>query len=143
MQPARVFSALAAILTFQALVVYAKRPEYITDEIMDMISNDKNRCMAEYGTTEALIDQVNDGHIPNDRAITCYMYCMFESFSLVDEDGEIEIEMLVGFIPEEFQEIAAELIEACATLPGEDVCDKMYKRSSCVQAKRPDLWFMV
>ena len=60
-------------------------------------------------------------------------------FIKVDEDGDLEVEMLVGFMPENMQEAGLELIEHCAHLPGADVCDKMYQRAKCVQEKRPDV----
>nr|UHN91809.1 general odorant binding protein 4 [Quadrastichus mendeli] len=134
----------ALVICLQALVfVSAGPPDWISPEILEMVQSDKARCMGEHGTTEALIEEVNQGHLPNDRAITCYMYCLFEAFSLVDEDGELEVEMLVGFLPEHMQEVANELIEACAKESGSDVCEKMYAVAKCVQQRRPDLWFMI
>ncbi|KAJ8664399.1 hypothetical protein QAD02_006061 [Eretmocerus hayati] len=124
--------------------VEAKHPaDFITPEIMEMIRPDKERCMAEHGTTEELIQEVNDGHLPDDRRITCYAFCLFEAFSLIDDEGTLEVEMLIGFIPDEYKAVAHDLIEHCAHETGTDVCNKMYKMAKCVQAKRPDLWFMI
>ncbi|XP_058795249.1 general odorant-binding protein 69a-like [Phymastichus coffea] len=125
------------------LLVGAGPPDWISPEILEMVQADKARCMGEHGTTEALIEEVNQGHLPDDKAITCYMYCLFEAFSLVDEDGELEVEMLVGFLPENMQGVASELIDACAKEQGTDVCNKMYVVAKCVQQRRPDLWFMI
>ena len=57
----------------------------------------------------------------------------------MDDDAEIEVEMLVGFLPESMQGVAMELLEACAKEQGTDPCNKMYKMGKCVQAKRPDV----
>nr|QDJ95961.1 odorant-binding protein 18 [Encarsia formosa] len=136
---AGVFMVLAVCLQ----AISANRPDFITDEVMEMIKDDKARCMAEHGTTEALIDEVNNGHLPNDKALTCYMFCLFEAFSLVDEDANLEVDMLIGFLPESMQSIAHDLIEKCAHKSGADPCDKIFNMAKCVQDERPDLWFMV
>ncbi|XP_014213665.1 pheromone-binding protein-related protein 6-like [Copidosoma floridanum] len=141
---ARVLSVVVLVCCLQAVFVSAgKRPDFVTDEMMEIVRPDKEKCMAEHGTTEDLIDEVNDGHLQDNRAITCYMHCLFEAFSLIDDDGELEVEMLVGFIPEEFKAVAEDLIEHCAHLKGTDPCNTMFVMAKCVQDKRPDLWFMV
>ncbi|KAL7290212.1 hypothetical protein TKK_0015918 [Trichogramma kaykai] len=124
-------------------LVTAGRPDFVTDEILEMVAGDKARCMKEHGTTESMIDAVNEGNIMNDRAITCYMYCLFEAFSLVDEDGILEVEMLVGFLPENMQASAEVIVNSCIDENPGDVCDKMYATSKCIYDKRPDLWFML
>ncbi|XP_001600769.1 general odorant-binding protein 69a [Nasonia vitripennis] len=136
-------SLCALVVLSLVCLVRAGPPDWISAEILEMVQSDKGRCMAEHGTTEALIDDVNKGNLPNDKAITCYMYCLFEAFSLVDEEANIEVEMLVGFLPEHMQAVANELIDVCAKLDGADVCDKMYVMAKCVMEKRPDLWFML
>nr|ASA40279.1 OBP5 [Trichogramma japonicum] len=124
-------------------MITAGRPDFVTDEILEMVASDKARCMKEHGTTESMIDAVNEGNMVNDRAITCYMYCLFEAFSLVDEDGTLEVEMLVGFLPENIQASAETVISFCSEQSADDVCDKMYDTAKCIADKRPDLWFMV
>nr|UEN71174.1 odorant-binding protein 9 [Gregopimpla kuwanae] len=63
----------------------AALPEWVTQDIIDMVHDDKERCMQEHGTTQDLIDKVNDGNIVNERTLTCYMNCLFESFGVVSE----------------------------------------------------------
>ncbi|XP_063971885.1 general odorant-binding protein 69a [Diachasmimorpha longicaudata] len=129
-------------MAMQALLVSAGRPDFITDDMMAMVADDKARCMSEHGTTEALIDEVNTGALPNNRALTCYMDCLFAAFGVIDE-GELEVDMLVGFLPDHMQDAARDLLETCAKQPGADPCDKVFEIAKCVQAKRPDLWFMI
>nr|QNL14931.1 odorant-binding protein 5 [Aulacocentrum confusum] len=130
-------------IILQAGLVPAKRPDFVTDEMVAMIKDDKDRCMQEHGTTEALIERVNDGDIPNDKAITCYMYCLFESFSVIDEDGVLEADMLTGFFPEDIQAKGGPILSACASQDGADNCEKVYNIAKCVHSKMPEMWFMV
>lgn len=59
--------------------------------------------------------------------------------SQVDEDANLEVDMLIGFLPESMQEVAHDLIEKCAHIGGSDPCDKIYNMAKCVQDKRPDV----
>ncbi|KAI4475673.1 hypothetical protein M0802_015073 [Mischocyttarus mexicanus] len=111
--------------------------------MIEMVAGDKARCMEEHGTTQALIDQVNDGNLVNDRSLSCYMYCMLESFSLVDEEGNLESEMLLGFIPDNLKDMGTDVLNACAKQDGADGCERVFNVAKCVQQKVPELWFMV
>jgi len=99
--------------------------------------------MTEHGTAQALIDEVNDGKLTNDRTITCYMNCLLDAFSLVDEEGNLEAEMLISVIPDEYQKIGTDILNKCAVQEGADACEKIYNVAKCVQATVPELWFMV
>ncbi|XP_044007065.1 general odorant-binding protein 69a-like [Aphidius gifuensis] len=130
-------------ILLQAVFITAKLPDFITPDMVAMVADDKAKCMGLHGTTEALIDQVNEGTIVNDRAITCYMHCLFETFGVIDEDGELEVEMLVGMFPESIQDAGRELFNKCASQTGSDDCDKVFNIAKCVQQTRPDMWFMI
>ncbi|KAK0086441.1 hypothetical protein PV325_009388 [Microctonus aethiopoides] len=139
-----VFNCVLIGILIQSYFVYAKRPDFVTDDMVAMVADDKARCMGEHGTTEGyMIDQVNEGNIPNDPKITCYMYCLFESFSVMDEDGVLEADMLTGFFPEEIQAKGASVLSDCGTQDGADNCEKVYKIATCVQSKVPEMWFML
>ncbi|XP_011251750.1 general odorant-binding protein 69a [Camponotus floridanus] len=136
-------SVILGMVFLQAIYVSAGPPDWIPPEMLEMVQADKERCMAEHGTSQALIDEVNDGKLSEDRSITCYMHCLLDSFSLVDEEGDLETEMLLSVIPEEFQEIGNKILTKCAKQDGADVCDKIFNVAKCVQGTVPELWFMV
>ncbi|KAL2712193.1 general odorant-binding protein 83a-like [Vespula squamosa] len=131
--------------------VNAGPPDWVPAELLEMVAGDKSRCMEEHGTTQALIDQVNDGNLVNDRALSCYMFCLLDAFSLVnsifdlivDEEGNLEAEMLLGFLPENLVAKGTDILNACAKQDGADGCDRVFNVAKCVQAKVPELWFMV
>jgi hypothetical protein len=57
----------------------------------------------------------------------------------VDEEANIELDMLIGFLPEHIQSVAGEVMTACAKQQGTDVCNRMYNIAKCVQEKRPEV----
>ncbi|EZA48953.1 ObirObp1 [Ooceraea biroi] len=137
-------SVIVAVVLLQAIYVSAGGPpDWVPPEMLEMVQGDKKRCMGEHGTSQALIDEVNNGNLADDRSIACYMHCMLDAFSLVDEEGNLETEMLLGVIPEQFLELATELLNKCAVQEGADGCEKVFKIAKCVQATKPELWFMV
>ncbi|XP_060817737.1 pheromone-binding protein-related protein 6-like [Bombus pascuorum] len=118
-------------------------PDWIPPEIFDMVAEDKARCMSEHGTTQAQIDEVDQGVLKDDRSITCYMFCLLEAFSLVDDEGDIDADMLLGLLPDQFQARAESVMSKCTPAAGSDKCDKIYNLAKCAMAEAPDVWFIV
>ncbi|XP_076760533.1 odorant binding protein 1 [Xylocopa sonorina] len=131
-----------AFVCLQAVVVRAA-PDWVPAEILDMVQEDKARCMSEHGTTQAQIDEVDKGTLSNDRSITCYMYCLLEAFSLADEEGDIDQDMLLGLLPDSLQDKATSIMGKCVPATGADGCEKIYNLAKCVQAAAPELWFII
>ncbi|XP_072756311.1 odorant binding protein 1 [Anoplolepis gracilipes] len=136
-------SVILGVVLLQAIYVSAGPPDWIPPEMLEMVQGDKERCMSEHGTSQTLIDEVNDGKLSNDRSITCYMHCLLDAFSLVDEEGDLEVDMLLSVIPEQYQEIGTKILNKCAKQDGADPCEKIFNIAKCVQSTVPELWFMV
>ncbi|KZC04404.1 PREDICTED: general odorant-binding protein 69a-like [Dufourea novaeangliae] len=130
------------LVCVQAALVSAV-PDWVPPEIIEMVQEDKARCMGEHGTQEAQIQEVSAGNLINDKSITCYMYCLMEAFSLVDEDANLETEMLLGILPENLQATAADIMGKCTPTSGSDNCEKIFNLAKCVQAAVPELWFII
>ncbi|XP_076276130.1 odorant binding protein 1 isoform X3 [Lasioglossum baleicum] len=130
------------LVCLQAALVRAV-PDWLPPEIIDMVQDDKQRCMEEHGTTEEQIQQVMQGNIPNDRSITCYMYCLLEAFSLVDDEANLESDMLMGFLPENLLDTAAQVMAKCTPGAGADNCERLHSIAVCVYEAVPELWFIV
>ncbi|XP_076175592.1 odorant binding protein 1 [Ptiloglossa arizonensis] len=131
-----------ALVCVQAVFVRAV-PDWVPPELMDMVQDDKQRCMAEHGTTQAQIDDVSNGNLVDDKSITCYMYCLLEAFSLVDEDGQLDTDMLLGVLPEHFHDLAVDILGKCTPTTGADNCDKVLNLGRCIYTAVPDMWFIV
>ncbi|KAG7198172.1 hypothetical protein KM043_005590 [Ampulex compressa] len=133
---------LAAVL-LQAGLIAAGPPDWVPQEMLAMVQGDKERCMAEYGTTQDQIDKVNEGVLVNEKSISCYMYCLLDAFSLADEEGNLESEMLMSFVPEHLVATASDILGKCAKQEGPTACDKIFEVAKCVQSTVPELWFIV
>nr|AQN78387.1 odorant-binding protein 9 [Meteorus pulchricornis] len=138
-----VFNCVVIGILMPTFLVSAKLPDWVSDDMIEMVAEDKARCLGETGATQGLIDEVNEGKLPTDKSLACYMYCLFESLSLVDEDGVLDYEMIAGFLPDDMQSTATNILGACAAQPGADNCEKMYNIGVCVQAKDPSMFFML
>ncbi|CAK9819635.1 General odorant-binding protein 69a [Anthophora plagiata] len=126
----------------QAVLVSAA-PDWVPPEIFEMVADDKARCMGEHGTTQAQIDEVDQGKLENNPSITCYMYCLLEAFSLVDDEGNLDADMMLGLLPESLQERAESIVGQCTPTTGTDNCNKIFNLASCVQKLAPDVWFIL
>ncbi|XP_076276128.1 odorant binding protein 1 isoform X2 [Lasioglossum baleicum] len=126
------------LVCLQAALVRAV-PDWLPPEIIDMVQDDKQRCMEEHGTTEEQIQQVMQGNIPNDRSITCYMYCLLEAFSLVDDEANLESDMLMGFLPENLLDTAAQVMAKCTPGAGADNCERLHSIAVCVYEAVPEV----
>ncbi|XP_017879377.1 general odorant-binding protein 69a-like [Ceratina calcarata] len=131
------------VLICSHAVFVAALPDWVPPEVMDMIADDKARCMGEHGTTQAQIDEVAGGKLENNPSITCYMYCLLEAFSLVDDEANIDIDMLMGILPENLVDKATTILNKCGSqATGADNCEKMFNLGKCVMEAAPELWFV-
>ncbi|XP_076620191.1 odorant binding protein 1 [Colletes latitarsis] len=130
------------LVCLQAMFVRAA-PDWVPPEVFEMVQEDKQRCMSEHGTTQAQIDEVDKGIMTNDPSITCYMYCLLEAFSLVDDEANLETDMLMGLLPDNLQDKATEVLGKCTPTVGTDNCNKIFNLGKCVYDAVPDLWFIV
>ncbi|XP_043802626.1 general odorant-binding protein 69a-like [Apis laboriosa] len=131
-----------ALLCLQTIFVSAA-PDWVPPEVFDMVADDKARCMGEHGTTQAQIDEVDKGKLVNEPSITCYMYCLLEAFSLVDDDANVDEDMMLGLLPDHLQERAQSIMGKCLPTSGSDNCNKIYNLAKCVQESAPDVWFII
>ncbi|XP_029055084.2 general odorant-binding protein 69a-like [Osmia bicornis bicornis] len=133
---------LFALLYVQTVIVRAA-PDWLPPELLEMVQDDKARCMSEHGTKQEQVEEVDKGIFKNEPSITCYMYCMLEAFSLVDDEADLEKDMMIGLLPESIQERADTVVSKCVPTTGADNCEKIFNLATCVYTGAPDVWFMV
>ncbi|KAG6803427.1 odorant binding protein 1 precursor [Apis mellifera caucasica] len=131
-----------ALLCLHAIFVNAA-PDWVPPEVFDLVAEDKARCMSEHGTTQAQIDDVDKGNLVNEPSITCYMYCLLEAFSLVDDEANVDEDIMLGLLPDQLQERAQSVMGKCLPTSGSDNCNKIYNLAKCVQESAPDVWFVI
>nr|QNC49767.1 odorant binding protein 2 [Trissolcus japonicus] len=137
------FNAVVCVAVLQATLVIAKRPDFIDDDMMEMIKEDKTQCMQEHGTTEDMIEKASERNVANDPHITCYISCMLTRLGMMTDDGVIDADMMLSVIPDDIQDVAAKVLDTCGTLTGADKCEKMYNAVQCIINNCPEMWFIV
>nr|UQJ72437.1 odorant binding protein 1 [Trissolcus basalis] len=138
-----VLNAIVCVAVIQATLVIAKRPDFIDDDMMEMIKEDKAQCMQEHGTTEDMIEKASEGNIPNDSHITCYISCLLTRLGMLTDDGAIDADMMLSVVPDEIQDKAQQVLEKCGALTGTNNCERMYNAAQCILKNCPEMWFIV
>ncbi|KAM3967922.1 general odorant-binding protein 83a [Aphomia sociella] len=115
-----------------------------SDEINEIMEHIHNECVSKTGVAEEDIINCENGIFKDDIKLKCYMYCLLEETSLVDENEVVDYDMLVSFIPEEYVKRATNMIYACKYL---DTKDKgKYQRAfdvhKCLYKKDPEFYFI-
>ncbi|XP_012277309.1 pheromone-binding protein-related protein 6 [Orussus abietinus] len=136
-------TVFVAASLLQIVLVSAKVPDWVTPEMLAMVKDDKETCMSTHSTTQDMIDQVDNGFVPDIRSLKCYMHCLFEAISMIDEDGNLEVELMTGMLPENMQDDARNVLDKCSKEDGADECEKVYNIATCIGKANPKLMVII
>ncbi|XP_059617218.1 general odorant-binding protein 83a-like [Phlebotomus argentipes] len=103
-------------------------------------------CMQESGATEKIIEEFSDGdHLSpiEDRALMCYMNCIFHKAEVVDDTGHVHFEKLRLKVPEDLKDIGHNMLSQCENPVGADLCEKAYWLHLCFKRADPVHYFLV
>ncbi|CAD7090618.1 unnamed protein product [Hermetia illucens] len=117
--------------------------EYPPKEMIRAIMTLHNICVAKTGVTEEAIKEFSDGEIHEDEALKCYMNCLFHEAGLVNDDGQVDLEMLYAMLPDNLKEIALNMGKQCMTPQGDNLCEKAWWFHQCWKKADPKHYFLV
>nr|UVB79200.1 odorant-binding protein 10 [Heortia vitessoides] len=122
----------------------AKETLEVSDEIKEIIQHVHNECVGKTGVAEEDIQNCEKGIFKEDKKLKCYMFCLMEEASLVDDDGAVDYDMMVSIIPEKYYERASNMIFACKHLdtPDKDKCQRAFDVHKCSYDRDPDFYFL-
>uniref|UniRef100_A0A1L8DPG7 Putative odorant-binding protein 1 n=2 Tax=Nyssomyia neivai TaxID=330878 RepID=A0A1L8DPG7_9DIPT len=106
----------------------------------------RQQCMAESGATELIVEEFSNGdHLSpiDDRALKCYMNCIFHKAEVVDDTGHVHFEKLRGKVPDDLKDIGYPMLSKCVDPIGEDLCEKAYWLHKCFKQADPVHYFLV
>lgn len=89
------------------------------------------------------IKEFSDGQVHDDRALKCYMDCLFEEAKLIDENGEVHLEKIhthVQRLDDELREIAMNVLKQCTKPEGSDRCEKAFWFHKCWKQTDPKVY---
>ncbi|XP_055608805.1 general odorant-binding protein 69a [Uranotaenia lowii] len=102
---------------------YVRRPAKILHNI----------CLAESGASEELLMQCMDGSLHQDRAVKCYIYCLFDKIDVIDEaTNRIMLDRLAPLSPDaDIKNLLHQLTTSCGHMKLEDSCDAAFEVAKC------------
>ncbi|XP_047985436.1 general odorant-binding protein 83a-like [Leguminivora glycinivorella] len=136
--------ALPVLCALVALASGGKETPVFSDEIKEIIQHVHNECVGKTGVAEEDIANCENGIFKEDTKLKCYMFCLLEEASLVDETDTVDYEMMVSLIPEQYYDRVSKMIFACKHLdtPDKDKCQRAFDVHKCSYSKDPDLYFL-
>ncbi|XP_031617430.1 pheromone-binding protein-related protein 6-like [Contarinia nasturtii] len=104
-----------------------------------------SKCQEQTGVTNEAIKEFSDGEVHEDRALKCYMSCLFHEFNVVDDNGDPHFEKIqthVDRFDEEIRHIANKLVAACQNPQGQDKCERAFSIHKCWKTTDPKHYFL-
>ncbi|CAH2102598.1 unnamed protein product [Euphydryas editha] len=137
----------AALLVFSLLIIFghgAKEKPELSEEIKEIIQHVHNECVDKTGVAEEDIRNCENGIFKEDVKLKCYMFCLLEEGSLVDDDGNVDYDMMVSLIPEQYTNRVVKMINACKHLdmPDKNKCQRAFDVHKCSYAQDPNFYFL-
>ncbi|CAK1601962.1 unnamed protein product [Parnassius mnemosyne] len=136
-------AVLPVFLVFIAFGHCAKDKPELSDEIKEIIQHIHSECVGKTGVTEEDITNCENGIFKEDTKLKCYMYCLLEETSLIDDDGNIDFGMMVSLIPEQYSDRVSNMILPCKHMdtPDKDKCQRVFDVHKCSYQNDPDVSF--
>ncbi|XP_050666317.1 general odorant-binding protein 83a-like [Leptidea sinapis] len=136
-----------ALLVVVALLAFghaAKEKPELSDEIKEIIEHVHNECVAKTAVAEVDIANCENGIFKEDNKLKCYMFCLLEEGSLVDDDGNVDYDLMISLIPEQYTERVTKMIFACKHLdtPDKDKCQRAFDVHQCSYKQDPNFYFL-
>ncbi|XP_075971949.1 general odorant-binding protein 83a-like [Anticarsia gemmatalis] len=127
-------------------VVYAGKDKPIfSEEINEIIQQVHDECKGKTGTIEEDIANCENGIFKEDQKLKCYMFCLLEEASLVDENDMVDYDMMFSMIPEPYNERYQKTILACKheDTMDKDKCQRAFDVHRCSYKVDPDMYFLL
>ncbi|VVD00451.1 unnamed protein product [Leptidea sinapis] len=115
-----------ALLVVVALLAFghaAKEKPELSDEIKEIIEHVHNECVAKTAVAEVDIANCENGIFKEDNKLKCYMFCLLEEGSLVDDDGNVDYDLMIN-------------------TPDKDKCQRAFDVHQCSYKQDPNFYFL-
>lgn len=76
-----------------------------------------SHCAAETKVDESLITASVNGNLPEDPKLACYIFCLFNTAGLIQEDtGKIRFDEVAHLFPEKHKGLIEQVTDQCQTV---------------------------
>ncbi|KAJ1528312.1 hypothetical protein ONE63_006734 [Megalurothrips usitatus] len=111
----------------------------LTEDQKQLMGQLREACMGETGVDAAALDGCLSGNFPDDPKLKCYMKCVYQQMTVMDDDGMVDADMMLTMLPEDIQPKAEGILNACKDVHGADACDNAMLFNKCLYAKAPEV----
>ncbi|XP_034238292.1 general odorant-binding protein 83a-like [Thrips palmi] len=129
----------AALLAVSALVTAEVN---LSDDQKALLKQLRGSCMEETGVAEATIEACKTGNFADDPKLRCYLKCVYQQMTVMDDDGMVDADMMVTMLPEEIQAKAEPILQVCKAVNGADACENAMQFNKCLYEKAPDYYIV-
>ncbi|XP_045527911.1 general odorant-binding protein 83a-like [Pieris brassicae] len=137
----------ASLLIFLIVIPFgygAKEKPELSDEIKEIIGHVHNECVSQTGVAEEDIANCENGIFKEDNKLKCYMFCLLEEGSLVDDEENVDYDMMISLIPEQYTDRVSKMISSCKHLDTKDKnkCQRAFDVHKCSYERDPNFYFL-
>ncbi|KAL1455134.1 hypothetical protein WDU94_009250 [Cyamophila willieti] len=103
-----------------------------------------DQCIDDSGVSTDVIDRIfSTKTFEPDEKFKCYLACTLQQVSAMDEEGNVDSDVFVGTVPEDYKAYAQNVIDTCKKITGANPCDKAYNLNVCAQKTDPDKYMFI
>ncbi|KAF5297528.1 hypothetical protein FQR65_LT09959 [Abscondita terminalis] len=130
---------MKSLFTATFLIVFASIAALTPDQIAKM-KNHNEECVKSTNVDTELITKARNGEFSSDDNLQKYYFCMFGKIGIINENGDVQVDVVRSLIPPEVtSELAEKVISECKDKKGADKYDtareiyECYRKSSNFQ----------
>uniref|UniRef100_A0A182QK21 Uncharacterized protein n=1 Tax=Anopheles farauti TaxID=69004 RepID=A0A182QK21_9DIPT len=146
----RLLQALLVLIHLYGLVGETVRPvprrddQYPPPESLAYLKPFGEICVKETGVSAAAIKRFSDEDaFDDDRALMCYMECIFRHTNVTDDRGEVHLGKLLDRVPPEYEDVALRMGVRCTKAKGKDLCERAFWYHNCWKKSDPVYYYLV
>nr|ABR53888.1 odorant binding protein 1 [Monochamus alternatus] len=137
-------SSIFLVVVFFLLAVSKVEPTMKRSEfppkVLELADALHSTCLPRSGTDEESINKVIDGEFTDEPKIKAYMQCLMDESELVDENGELIMDLIIPLTPPKIFDEALKNTKFCDGERKEvkERTDKAFVFFKCIYGKNPD-----
>lgn len=135
--------ALSLLVINSAAFIFECAAE-IDENMKAVVKMIHDTCVEESGVPLDVIDKIfSSKTFQPDEKFKCYLMCTLQQISAMDEEGNVDPDVFIGTMPEEYKSYAQEVVDKCTHIGGTTPCEKAYNLNVCAQNVDPNKYVFI
>lgn len=107
----------------------------LTPEQKTNLRTNMAHCIKETGVDLQVVDEAKKGNFADDENLKKFIHCFFKKIGVVDDDGQIHVDVALQKLPAGIDKAAAEqLLNDCKAKTGNDAVENAFEVFKCYYA---------